>query len=313
MKVIVGGGEMTNKSMRDSFWDEFYYAAKNNKDIMLVCADMGAPSLDKFREDLPEQYFNVGIAEHSMMSFAGGLAKEGKIVYTYAIAPFATSRCYEFSKLNMGLMKLPIKIVGVGAGFGYDDSGPTHHTTEDISIMRAIPNIEVWSPSDNISTRAIGNLGFKSRTPAYMRLDRHTMPDIHNTADDFSIGFKELKEGDKKVIISTGNMVHKALEASGRITGERVGVIDLYKLKPVNAVALAETLKKYQQAISVEEHLLDGGLGSIVAETIMDAGINTKLRRIGLTDYVYIYGGRENIQEKCGIGLDRIVEVVRGL
>jgi transketolase len=137
-------------SMRDAFFSKLYDLAKNDRDIMVVSGDMGAPALDKFRRDYGNRFINIGIAEHNMIAVAAGLAREGKKVYTYAIAPFISSRCYEFSKVDASLMRIPIKLVGVGAGFGYDDSGPTHHTTEDISIMRVLPNFEVFSPADSV-------------------------------------------------------------------------------------------------------------------------------------------------------------------
>jgi len=186
---------ISNKTMRDAFWDRLYEFAKDDKKVILVCADMGAPALDKWRKDLTNQYFNVGIAEHNMLGIASGLAKEGKNVYTYAIAPFITSRAHEFAKLNGGLMKLPIKIVGVGAGFSYDDSGPTHHTTEDISIMRAIPNLVVLSPSDSIIAEKFAEISYCSKEPIYLRLDRQIQPNIYNInnkADYYKKGFCEI-------------------------------------------------------------------------------------------------------------------------
>ncbi len=303
---------MDKISMRDSFWDRIYNLASKDRNIVLVCADMGAPSLDKFRKDLSAQYFNVGIAEHNMLAVAAGLSKEGKNVFTYAIAPFATSRCHEFTKLNCGLMKIPIKIVGVGAGFGYDDSGPTHHTTEDIAIMRAIPNLEVYCPADSFASQEIAEVTAKSGKPAYIRLDRHILPTLYNESDDFRIGFKEIKPGKDICIVSTGNMTHNALEASKEVImnrGINVGVIDIYRLKPLSP-DFPGVLSRYKKAISLEEHLLDGGLGSIVAETIVDNGLPLKLRRMGLKDYIYAYGGRENIQNLCSIDTSSVIRSI---
>ncbi|MEM4259551.1 MAG: transketolase C-terminal domain-containing protein [Candidatus Pacearchaeota archaeon] len=312
---ITGGKMSIDKlSMRDSFWNRIYDLASKDKNIILVCADMGAPSLDKFRENLSAQYFNVGIAEHNMLAVAAGLSKEGKNVFTYAIAPFATSRCHEFTKLNCGLMKIPIKIVGVGAGFGYDDSGPTHHTTEDIAIMRAIPNLEVYCPADSFASQEIAEMTAMSGKPAYIRLDRHILPIIYDDSEDFNRGFKELKIGKDVCIVSTGNMTHKAMEASKRYEkkGVEVGVIDIYRLKPLNP-DLTNNLMRYKKLLSLEEHLLDGGLGSIIAETIVDNDLPLKLKRMGLKDYVYAYGGRRNIQKLCGIDTDSVANCLDSL
>jgi transketolase len=302
-------------SMRDAFFDRLYETAKKDKDIVMVSADMGAPGLDKFRKDFGERYFNVGIAEENMIAIASGLASEGKKVYTYAIAPFITSRCFEFTKLNAGLMRFPIKLVGVGAGFSYDDSGPTHHTTEDISIMRTIPHLEIYSPSDSLSASNFFDLMNKSENPSYLRLDRRIFPTIHSDSKKFPSGFEELIRGKDICIVSTGNMVHNSLEISNRMKekGESIGVVDLFRLKPVNYPQLIRTLSNYRQIVSLEEHLLTGGLGSILSEMIIDKQLSLNLKRIGLEDYVYAYGGRENIQKVCGIDVDSVLKELEKL
>ncbi len=296
---------MNNKSMRDTFWDRIYDIAKEDRDLVLIDADMGAPSLDKFREDFNgRQYFSTGIAEQNMIAVAGGLAKEGKKVFTYAIAPFITSRCHEFTKLNCGLMKIPINLVGVGPGFSYDDSGPTHHLTEDISIMRAIPNLEIYCPSDNLIAKRLAKKMYCSENPAYIRLDREMLPNlsdqngISKNREKIQAGFREFGKGDL-AIVSTGNMVHTALEVQKYYSDKNIpiGVLDLHQLKPISE-EFKKNMSGYKNLVSLEEHLLDGGLGSIIAETIIDNNLLVNLKkRIGLVDYVYAYGGRKNIQE----------------
>lgn len=306
---------MNKISMRDSFFTRLYDLAKNDKDIMVVSADMGAPALDRFRKDMGKQFINIGIAEQNLIAVASGLAKEGKKVFTYAIAPFITSRCYEFTKLNAGLMKIPIKLVGVGAGFGYDDSGPTHHTTEDISIMRSIPHLEIYSPSDSEMALGLVDIMYNSKNPSYIRLDREQMPNI---ADEFykdrnfNEGFKELKKGKNICMVATGNMVHSALNISKYLGNGDIGVIDMYRVKPVSD-SFKDNLSEYKQIVSLEEHLLNGGLGSIISETITDNNINTKLKRIGLKDFIYAYGGRKNIQTLCNIDEESIAKEISKL
>ena len=298
-------------SMRDAFLKRIYELAKKDRDVVIVSADFGAPALDSFRKDLASQFVNVGIAEHNMIAVASGLALEGKKPYAFAIAPFATSRCHEFTKVDLSLMKIPVKILGVGAGFSYDDSGPTHHTTEDISIMRALPNLEILCPADSIAAAKFADISYNSNKPMYIRLDRKVLPQIYNESENFEDGFKEIKKGDDICIISTGNMVHIALEVNKILEGEgkKIGVIDLYRLKPVSP-DLKKVLSNYKTIISLEEHILDGGLGSIISEIITDNDIKVRLKRIGLTKYVYAYGGRENIQKICGIDADSVVNQI---
>lgn len=294
-------------SMRDAVIRKIYEMAERNKNIVFLSADMGAPALDDYRRDFAERFSNPGIAEQNMLSIATGLAKEGKIVFNFAIAPFITSRCYESTKLTGGLMRLPIKLIGVGAGFGYEDSGPTHHTTEDIAIMRAIPHLEILSPSDSLMAEKCAEYSVNSDTPVYLRLERAKTPVIHNPSLNVEKGFKVLVGGFDRAIVSTGYMVHQALRVADASLGS-VGVIDLYRLNPVPE-EFKEVLSRYKQVYSVEEHLLNGGLGSIVSETITDNGLNTKLKRIGLDDYVYDYG-RESLHKTCGIDYQSLKKMI---
>ena len=298
-------------AMRDTFWNKIYDLSKRDKDIIVLSGDMGAPSLDRFRKDFGERFFNVGIAEQNMIGVASGLAREGKKVFTYAIAPFITSRPYEFTKLCAGLMKIPINLVGVGVGFGYEDSGPTHHTTEDISIMRAIPNLEVFCPSDSQMAGELAEQMYNSNKPTYIRLDRHTLQTLSNEEEIFKEGFREFGRG-KMGIVATGNMVHTALETQKKLKkeGDEIGVIDLYRLNPINP-KFKTCLHKYDKIISLEEHLLNGGLGSIISEVITDNDLSVRLRRMGLTDYIYAYGGRENIQKTCNIDVESVTQEIR--
>jgi transketolase len=286
-------------SMREAFFERIYDLAREDKDIVIVSADMGSQAVERFRRDFPAQFKTVGIAEQNMIAVAAGLAQEGKKTFAYAIAPFATSRCHEFIKLNGGLMKIPFNVVGCGAGFSYEDSGPTHHTTEDISIMRAIPNLDIFGPSDNESAAAVAEQAYCSGNPTYSRVDRQLLPDIHARGENFSRGYHVFGPGNKKVaIISTGNMVHNALEAQTQLDGA-VDVIDVYRISPLGG-PFVDALGSYEAVVTLEEHLLAGGLGSMVAEKIMDNGLTTTLERKGLTDYLYEYG-REHIHKKEGL------------
>ena len=168
-------------AMRDTFFNSLYDIAKQDRQVILITADCGAPSLDKFRRDLAEQYFTVGIAEQNMINVAAGLALEGKIVYTYAIAPFASLRCYEQIKVNLCCMRLPVTVLGIGAGFAYDIMGPTHHATEDISIMRALPELTILNPSDSVMAGGLAQFSYRLPGPKYIRFDRGGIPDLYNS------------------------------------------------------------------------------------------------------------------------------------
>jgi len=302
---------MNNISMRDAFFDELYEIAIKERNIIIVSADMGAPSLDKFRKDLGNQFINVGIAEQNMVTVATGLALNGKRVFIYAIMPFATLRCYEMIKVNLSLMNIPVTIIGVGAGFSYDDSGPTHHSTEDIAVMRVLPNMTILSPSDSIMAAKFARMSCKMSGPNYVRLDREILPLIYKQDTSFSDGLTNLKAGKDVCIISTGNMVHRAIEVSNKLKEHSInaGVIDLYRIRPINEELLLNSIGQSKRIVTLEEHLLTGGMGSAVAEILIDNGKTTPLKRIGIRDkYYYAYGSRNNIQSLCGLDTDSVTK-----
>ena len=296
--------KMSSITQRDSFWNRVYEIARQDRNVILVSADMGAPSLDKFRRNLPSQFVNAGIAEQNAILLAVGLAMTGKKVFAYAIAPFITLRCLEQIRIEVAMMNIPITIVGVGAGLGYEDSGPTHHLTEDIAVMRAMPNIQIHSITDSIMASAYADISCGLKVPNYIRLERQFAPEIYTKGADFSRGFTVLKKGKDCQIISTGVMTHTALEIAESLKAKKIsaGVIDLYSL-PINAKDLLPVVKDCRKLITVEEHFLPGGMGSAVAEFMVDNSVLIPLKRIGFPiekGYCYKYGGRENLRKYYG-------------
>lgn len=299
-------------AMRDAFFDALYDIAKKDRQVILVSADCGAPSLDKFREDLSKQYFTVGIAEQNMISLAAGLALEGKIVYTYAIAPFASLRCFEQIKVDLCCMKLAVTILGVGAGFGYDIMGPTHHATEDLSIMRALPSLTIFNPSDSNISSALAEITYKSGGPNYVRFDRGQAPILYSDKrEDFSQGLTTLKKGKRLCIIASGIMVQRALEVAKALSQYSIdaGVIDLYRIKPINENLLLDTVDNYENIVTLEEHFAIGGLGSAIIGTLCDNQKILPLKRIGICNkYFFEYGGREHLQKLCYLDTKSVVD-----
>jgi len=300
-------------AMRDAFLDRLYDLAKQDRDIILVSADMGAPSIERFRRDLSSQYVNVGVAEQNMIMVAAGLTLGGKKVFTFTIGPFATARCFEFTKVDVSLMNLPVTIIGVGAGFSYDGDGPTHYATEDVSIMRALPHMQILSPCDSVAAAKFADLAYASNCPTYVRLDRQEVPEIYDASESFEEGFNQLKPGEDICIVATANMVHSALAIHRRFAqaGKNIGIIDLFRLKPIGE-EFKRALTKYKTIVSLEEHLLEGGMGSVIAELITDERLPIALKRIGLDRYVYAYG-RKHIQKLCGIDEDSVVKAIESL
>lgn len=296
--------------MRDTFIDEIYNAALKDKNIYFLTPDMGAPSLDKFRENIPNQFIHCGISEQHMIAMAAGLSLKGKKVFCYAMAPFITSRCYEQIKCSIAAMNQNVNLIGIGVGLGYADAGPTHYTTEDIATMRVFPNIEILTPSDEISTieiasHCINNDGFR-----FIRLDRDALPGIYKK-NEFNLedGYCEIFKGQKECILSSGYLLNKIYHLVKKNI-QSFGLVDLYRIKPVNKKFI-DMLNKYEKVISIEEQWVEGGVGSKILEIISDNNLNTKVKRIGLDEIFYFQnGGRDFLHNKHGLNLPEILKSI---
>lgn len=293
--------------MRDSFFTELLTIFKEDKNTFFVSADNGSPMMDPISE-LSGQFLNVGIAEQQMVAMACGLALEGKLVWFYAIDPFVTVRVTEFVKLDMCAMNLPITALGVGSGYSYDNMGPTHHAVGNIATMRPWPNLTIYSPSDNIIAAALARVSYENRSPQYIKFDRTTPVNLYegvaeagNINHAISNGLLFPENGNEICIISTGRMVHNAIKIAENLrnNGVSVGVIDLFRLKPINEGGLSEAISSYKRIVTYEEDYLIGGLGSAVAEIMVDRGLFRPTLRIGQKDkFVYDLGGRDVIWQK---------------
>ena len=294
--------------MRDAFFDALYPFFQSDPDAIFITADNGAPTLDKYGDDLPNQFYNVGIAEQQLIGMAAGFALEGHKVYCYAIAPFITLRCYESTKLDVCGMNLPVVLLGVGAGYAYDIMGPTHHTVEDITIMRALPNLVVHCPADSVAAKALAEISFQDPRPQYIRFDRAGVPELYTDKKvDFSQGVVVAREGSGITIAATGIMVHQALKVAQKLAAEGWDpmVLDVCRLKPLNKALLLEHLSNSQRVITMEEHLLAGGFGSSILELLADADTLRPVLRLGQNDrFAFEMGGREEIWATCGLDVD---------
>jgi len=310
---------MKKQAMRDAFWDRIYELAKIDSDIVIVSADLGAPSLDKFRKELPNQYINVGISEQNAILVASGLALAGKKPLAYAITQFITLRCYEQTRIYPCGMNLPVSIVGVGAGACYWESGPTHHSIEDITIMRALPNINIYNCSDQNMARAIADFAVDCKGPKFIRLDREVICDLHENTSDYSHGFKSMSPLENVNILATGNMVKLALDVKEILMekGIQIGVVDVFRL-PVCVDEFLTTIKNTKTLVTLEEHTLAGGFGSYILEMLSDNELPIPVKRIGWDtshgyEKCYNYGGREAIRGEFGMDRESIAKKVMEL
>jgi len=300
-------------AMRDAFLDRLYEIAKEDKRVILISNDFGAPALDKFRADLGSQFIHIGIAEQDMVNVAAGLELAGKIVYMYAMAPFLPMRCLEQIKVHMCLRNVAITAVSVGAGFSYELSGPTHHTPEDISIVNALPGITILSCSDGGMAAAFADLTYKSSVSTYIRFDREAVESRYESSYDYSDGIAVLKPSTDIMMIATGIMVGQALKVADELAnhGINAGVADLYRIKPLNEELLLRIIRQAKCMVTIEENFLNGGIGSIVASFLCDKGIALPLKLLGINDkYYHAWGSREYMRSLCGLDAEGVTRSI---
>lgn len=306
--------------MRDTFVKTLIEEAKKDKNIELVTGDLGFGVLKPYFEQLPNQFTNAGIAEQNMTGVAAGMALCGKTVFTYSIGNFPTLRCIEQIRNDCAYPHANVKIVCVGGGFVYGSLGMSHQATEDIAMLRALPEVTVVCPGDLVeaaeATKAI------ARTPGtvYLRLGRGGEKRVHNKIDNFQIGkaikIREAKaDCNKKVaLFSTGAILDEVTEAAGILEKEGIGVEEysFHTVKPIDKDVILDCANRYDYIVTVEEHNVIGGFASAVSEVITDSDENVRLIKIGLNDeYCSKVGNQKYLRAQYGMTAQDIVNKVK--
>jgi transketolase len=277
---------MTVQNLREIYGRTLVELGKENPDIVVLEGDLGKSTMTcYFEEAFPTRFFEMGIAEANMTSFAAGLSLTGKIPFTNSFAAFAAGRSYDQIRQGICLPHLNVKIVGSSAGLSDYGDGSTHQTVEDIAIMRAIPNLTVLVPADAIETRKMTRAIAAYRGPVYMRMTRTDLPDVTVEDEDFVIGKpSQLRDGTDIVIYACGAMVAQALEAAELASAEglSVRVINVSSLKPVDDSALRAFAQGMRGIVTAEEHSLIGGLASVV--TYAFRGVGLPITCVGIKD-----------------------------
>lgn len=278
--------------------------------LSIVTADLCFYSgLDRFREKYPERLYNVGIAEQNLVGVAAGLAKEGFTTFATTYASFAVTRALDQVRVNMGYMKLPIKLVGLTSGFSVSVLGATHTCIEDLAIARSIPNLVVLSPADCTETYYAVKAAAAYPGPVYLRLTG-TMnnPVVYQEAYGYEIGKAiRLREGGDVAVIATGTMVDRSLKAAEILAeqGIECQVIDMHTIKPLDTGMVEEAFQA-KLVVTVEEHSIRGGLGSAVAEHMAGAGSRAPQMMLGVPDEFTHAASYEHILEKYGLTSEQI-------
>lgn len=273
--------------MRDTFVKTLVELAKENKNIELVTGDLGFGVLKPYWEAVPNQFTNAGIAEQNMTALAAGMALEGKSVFTYSIGNFPTLRCVEQIRNDCCYHNANVKIVCVGGGFVYGSLGMSHHATEDIAIMRALPDMVVLAPGDLTEAEAATKAIAEYNGTCYLRLGRGGEKRIHEKIENFQIGKAiKVKDGTKVAIFSTGAIFEEVEEAVALLKEKGIDpeVYTFPTVKPIDRKVILDAAEKFDLIATIEEHNVVGGFGSAVAEVMAENPQNAKLLKIGLED-----------------------------
>jgi transketolase len=283
--------------MRDAFFNGVYDVVRRDKNVMVLTADHGAFGLTQIEKEFPKQFLNVGIAEQNMLSVAAGLAHCGKTMYAYSINNFITMRSLEQVNIDLCGMNLNVNLIGVGAGFTYSTDGPTHQGMQDMQVMSVLPGLSVYNVTDEVNSRKLAEMAYSSEGPKYFRIEKGKKKKIYDYGEDFSQGVSKLSHSSRAYIISTGFMTHTALAVAKKF--QDIGVVDVYRIKPLNERRLVEILEGVETVITLEEGTYPGGLGEKVGSLLAKNRINCSFLPIAVEDKpCFHYGTREMLHQK---------------
>jgi len=303
--------------MRDTFAAEVEKMMSEDPNIILITGDLGFGVFNSMRDKFPENFINVGVAEQNMTGIAAGLAKENFTVFTYSIANFSTLRCIEQIRNDVAYHNLSVNIVSVGAGFSYGPLGMTHHATEDLAIMRSIPDITILSPSTLYEAELATKELAKKSGAGYLRIDKSYFDDSNITnPPSFEIGKNRiLREGTDITFLATGGILQEAMSAAEVLEKEGISckVSSCHSIKPFDTEDLLESINTTNGIITIEEHSILGGLGGLVAEICLENELRPNIfKRIGLHDtFSSIVGSQNHLRKRYKMDSEAIVRTVR--
>jgi transketolase len=303
--------------VRGAFIGELTELARKDERITLVVGDLGFGVVVDFANELPNQFVNAGVAEQHMTGLAAGMAMGGRIALTYSIANFPVLRCLEQIRNDVCYHNANVKIVAVGGGMAYGSLGMTHHATEDLAVMRAMPNLVVIAPNDpveaKLATRAV--VGYDG--PCYLRLGRQGEKSVHKSDPEFAIGKAiRMREGSAATVFVTGGLLQNVMEAADRLEsqhGLKVAVVSAHTLKPFDTAAVIDAARNTPAIFTVEEHSIIGGLGGAVAETLLESDVRPKIfKRIGLPgiEFSKKIGDQDYLRTEFGLDGEGIANTI---
>ncbi len=300
--------------MRPTFINSLGEISKKDEDVFVLTADLGYKLFDKIKSECAGRFYDVGVAEANMVSLASGLSLCGKNVYCYSIVPFLVMRAYEQIRIDVAYHNLNVKLIGVGGGFTYGLEGLTHFGLEDLALMRSLHNMSIVVPADPWEAQHLAKISYEHQGPMYIRLGRTGEPYIHDTEPDFEIGKAAiLNEGKELAIFAIGNMVYvgKQVVSSLAEKGINATFVNMHTLKPLDVKAINQIASTHDVIFTLEEHNINGGLGSALAEVLAENRYNGYFKRVGIEkDTRNFIGHADYLREKHGLTFEKIYEKI---
>ncbi|MBI3260892.1 hypothetical protein HYZ64_00780 [Candidatus Berkelbacteria bacterium] len=276
-----------------------------DKSVVFIVGDLGFGVVEPFMKQFPKQFLNAGVAEGNMVGVAAGMALEGFTPVCYTIGTFMSLRPFEQIRDDICVRNLNAKFIGIGAGYGYSIYGPTHHSNDDIGVLRNLPNMVILSPADPLELKGAFRVMFSHRGPVYLRLPRRSVEPIHARLPHFELGKSIIvKPGNDRFIFATGTMVTNALEAAKRLDqlGKPTGVVSFPTIKPIDQKFIINVAKRAKLIVTLEPHSVIGGLGSAVAEVLAEAPTKARFKRFGYPDqFVHVAGSEQYLEKQFGL------------
>ncbi len=303
--------------MRDKFVDTLIAVAAENEKVVLITADLGFGIFNEYIARFPDRFINTGVAEQSMIGVGTGMALDGWTVFAYSIGNFSTLRCLEQIRNDAAYHGANVNVVCSGGGFTYGNLGMSHHATEDLAIMRALPGVRVLAPCDDFETEHAVRALVAEPGVGYLRIEKNVPIDTRATGGPFELGkARRVRDGKDVTLIACGGVVSEAVAAAEALASSGISarVISMHTLTPVDRVAIADAARETGAILTVEENQVSGGLGGAVAEACVETGLGVRFRRLGLANlYSAIVGDQAYLRGYYGMDKAAVVKATREL